>query len=103
MASVNSLQLFVPEAANSALHIAQTPKKKDEEYFKQFDSLKHFWDALEEPLVRTGLVKEVGICDIESMTLQKLYEEASLKPSSVMVIIRRNIFLLFLQYFFPEI
>ena len=82
---VNSLQVFVPESANDALHIAQTPKKKDDNYHKQFEKLRQFWDALEEPLISSGLVQEIGICDIETLTLQKLHDEASLKPFSVMV------------------
>lgn len=89
---MNSLQLFVPEAANSALHIAQIPKTKDETYFREFDRLKEFWNGLKAPLVQTGMVQAVGICDIETMTLQKLHEEANLKPFSVMVRVSGRIF-----------
>jgi len=74
---LDSLQLSVPVSGRQQLQIASQPKDKDEAYEAQLGQLRSLWKELSQQLVgEDKRVRAMGVCDVETMTLKALVEDA---------------------------
>ncbi len=81
---VESVQLTIPTSGLDSLAIAQSEKPKDAAYEECLKALIDLYKSLE-VLVEAGVIKSLGLCDIEVKTLSALCEAVKRKPSSVTV------------------
>ncbi|TRY67451.1 hypothetical protein TCAL_06447 [Tigriopus californicus] len=79
---IDSLQISVPIEALDALSIGPQPKDKDADYEACLNQFVELWQGLESHLDQKK-VKKLGICDIETATLEDLYGKVIRKPSSI--------------------
>jgi len=85
---MDSLHVAVPAVASGAIGISSETKEHEEDYWRRLKQFKDLW-ATVESIADQGKITSIGLCDVETETLQQIHDGAGkVKPSSITVNLR---------------